>query len=283
MYVCVYNTCVVGNCEKLIKEKERKKKIGRAEYGSSVPRLPPNHFLPHVAEFGDKMALRMYLELSILLNIFLMRHVSVSANVHEFTLWDIAKRVDESCVLVIFSPASNELSDVLKSLLKAFASEPRVSLGFLRESETYSELLRWKGGQKTALVAEDLAFYPRKVSDRTCLIRPEQTLKAERYQGARTFEALLEFLNSRCGTFRELDGALSHVGRERKRIVENLYSVPNNSNSARGEGPINLGSSCERIPMPTKEEFFHEYLFRSKPVIITGNPHAGIGVICPMI
>ena len=76
-------------------------------------------------------------------------------------------------------------------------------------------------------------------------------------------QLLLLFLNSKCETFRTLDGNLSPQGERRLDILANLYHLPRIAFPA-------VAAECNRIKMPSKEEFLHEYLFRSKPVIIKG-------------
>ena len=76
-------------------------------------------------------------------------------------------------------------------------------------------------------------------------------------------QLLLLFLNSKCEAFRTLDGNLSPQGERRLDILANLYHLPRIAFPA-------VAAECNRIKMPSKEEFLHEYLFRSKPVIIEG-------------
>lgn len=76
-------------------------------------------------------------------------------------------------------------------------------------------------------------------------------------------QLLLLYLNSKCETFQMLDGHLSVQGKRREDILANLYRLPRVPYPA-------VAAECERIAVPSKEEFIHKYLFRSKPVIIEG-------------
>ena len=60
-----------------------------------------------------------------------------------------------------------------------------------------------------------------------------------------------------------MDGSLSAQGERRLDILSNLYHL------TRIPFPA-VAAECNRIKMPSKEEFLHKYLFRSKPVIIEG-------------
>ena len=190
----------------------------------------------------------------------------------EYSLTNISVSVRNGCVLVALQPTC-ELTTILHNLSQAFKNESRASIGVLKQSDSSS--VSWENSRSRDRVdQEDLAFFPLKLADRTCLIQPswQKPPKAERYYGSRTLQELLAFVNAKCGTFRQLDGSLSSAGLERKRILDNLYRVPNSDGPSRASysGPVNIGSTCERIPLPSKEKFFHEYFFRSKPVVITG-------------
>jgi hypothetical protein len=76
-------------------------------------------------------------------------------------------------------------------------------------------------------------------------------------------QLLLLYLNSKCETFRMLDGNLLAQGKRRLDILANLYRLPRIAFPG-------VAAQCDRIKMPSKGEFLHEYLFRSKPVIIEG-------------
>ena len=60
-----------------------------------------------------------------------------------------------------------------------------------------------------------------------------------------------------------MDGNLSAKGKRRLDILANLYHLP------RIAFP-KVAAECERIKVPSKEEFVYGYLFRSKPVVIEG-------------
>jgi len=190
----------------------------------------------------------------------------------EYSLTNITASVRSACVLVALQPTC-ELTSILHKLSQAFKNESSASIGVLKQSDGSS--ITWENSRSLDMVdQEDLAFFPRKLVDRTCLIRPswQKPPKAERYYGSRTLQELLAFINAKCGTFRQLDGSLLSAGLARKRIIDHLYRVPNSDGPSHASysGPVNIGSTCERIPLPSKEKFFHEYFFRSKPVVITG-------------
>ena len=193
-----------------------------------------------------------------------------SENLVEYSHSDIATAVKEGCVLVALNQTTSEMLTTLKRLSRAFVNESRVYVGVLK----HSEVITWDYRSANFFDEEDLAFFPQRKLDRSCLLRPRswdnEHVKAEQFHGLRTVENLLSFLNAKCQTFRELDGSLSSGGKTRDRILQNLYHVPNTLNAA-STGPVNVATACDRIPPPTREQFFYDYFWRSKPVIITGN------------
>jgi jumonji domain-containing protein 7 len=156
--------------------------------------------------------------------------------------------------------------------------------------------------QTTAVV------FPRLVEDRTCLQKPNYFSRYPNsfpYTSPVSAERLVDFINSHCNTFRKSDGSVTIGGLHREYLLNNLFSVKDAPNSlTMAEIFGNLTSSthdgvcmkddedgrivcntqdtvdsrklfanaakCERISMPSKEEFLQGYLFQSKPVIITG-------------
>lgn len=192
----------------------------------------------------------------------------------EYSLSNITEEVNDRCILVALHPAKDSvLVSILRELSNAFKKETRVSIGVLKQID--ASLISWQNSKNRDLIeGSDLAFFPRKRVDRTCLLKPngQKPPTAQQYVGSRTAEELLAFLNKKCETFRQLDGSLSPAGLAKENILENIYRVPNKVDPTQDPnfGFINIASSCERIPMPSKEKFFHEYFFRSKPVVITG-------------
>ncbi|XP_070545848.1 bifunctional peptidase and (3S)-lysyl hydroxylase Jmjd7-like [Ptychodera flava] len=116
---------------------------------------------------------------------------------------------------------------------------------------------------------------------------------------------MLDFVNSKCGTYRNANGHVSVEGLHKEDILNNIFRVSDISNCTSGmafkekfETCGRRGSSnckkcdgeddgvatetaslylgdrtkmpeCERIAMPTRDDFFNDFLKRSKPVIIT--------------
>ena len=217
-------------------------------------------------------------KLCLLLHILLFAGMNIAEFevLDEYSLTNITGSVRNACVLVAVRPTS-ELTSILHRLSQAFKNESRASIGILKQSDV--SLISWENSRSRDMADQgDLAFFPRKLVDRTCLIQPrrQKPPKAERHYGSRTLQELLAFINTKCGTFRQSDGSLSSAGLVRKRILDNLYRVPDSDGPSHASysGPVNVGSACERIPMPSKENFFHEYFFRSKPVVITGKKNS---------
>ena len=193
----------------------------------------------------------------------------------EYSLSDVTRTVNERCILLALRPKDDDnLVSILQKLSRAFKNDNRAKVGVLKQTDV--SLIIWGKFKSQDIVGQDdLAFFPRKMEDRSCLLKPswEKPPKAQPYLGSRTVQELLAFMNKKCQTFRQLDGSLSPAGFAKEKILENLYRVPNSQDPSQvgsNSGPIDIASECERIPMPSKEKFFQEYFLRSKPVVITG-------------
>ena len=184
---------------------------------------------------------------------------------------DVMEMTKESCILA-FVPFLTDFSkyrSVLESLQVAFKEEPRVRIGVLRNESAEREELLQSSNRKERYqprhVDSSILFYPRRKVDRTCLTpNPEFVPTAEKLKGYMNEHLLLSFLNSKCQTFRTLDGKLTAQGMKRQNILQNLFRLP------RIHPFPAVGTVCERIKMPSEEEFVNEYLYRSRPVIIEG-------------
>lgn len=189
----------------------------------------------------------------------------------------------------------------------AFQNEPEIFTGvcdlqsFVWPSGKHLEI----AGEATDLPA---VVFARVQEDRTCLQKPAYHVvypQSVAYNGPIFADTFVEFVNTHCNTFRRPDGRLNFKGLHREYILENLFSVAELPNSITisdifqnqnpdqqqayclkedGSGqfhcreqPVTTQTKlfgnvpkCERIPMPSREDFFSNYLSRSKPVIITG-------------
>lgn len=226
-------------------------------------------------------------KLLYLLIISLLPGINVAdlEGLNEYSLANITAAVKSGCVLAALKPALKDttLHSIFQKLSMAFKNESRVNVGVLSLGD--ASKISWERSTGRDLADySDLAFFPRKKSDRACLIRPawEHLPKAQIFRGSRTVQELLAFLNENCETFRQQDGSLSPAGLLRRRILKNLYRVPKREDLRHdhNSGPVNIGGTCERIPLPSKEKFFNEYFFRSKPVVITGEKNCTNMVIC---
>lgn len=150
--------------------------------------------------------------------------------------------------------------------------------------------------------------FTRLQEDRTCLQKPAYHVHPQSvsYNGPILAEVFVEFVNSHCNTFRRPDGGKTSRGLHRDYLLDNLFSVAQLPDSVSisdifknknpdqqqleyclkedGSGEIRCTDhsaktsaklfenipKCERIPMPSEEDFFSNYLLHSKPVIITG-------------
>ncbi|KAK7098651.1 hypothetical protein V1264_002900 [Littorina saxatilis] len=143
--------------------------------------------------------------------------------------------------------------------------------------------------------------------DRTCLHKPDYLVAYPEAFGYSepASDNFVQFVNTHCNTYRSSDGSLDVKGLHRNYLLQDLFSVEelpdsvtiadifekqNNKNQQEhclredGSGELRCSEQssktnhkvfetapkCERIDLPSKEDFINNYLFRSKPVIITG-------------
>lgn len=102
------------------------------------------------------------------------------------------------------------------------------------------EPLKWKEDQgqtggKMVNKQHDIAFFPRKKKDRSCLIKPLKVRpRAESYGWGFDAESMLHFINSKCDTYKTLEGKRSLAGLFRDEILANLFHVREVSNVTMG-------------------------------------------------
>jgi len=191
---------------------------------------------------------------------------------------EIPKLVEKSCLFVATSTNNSEIFPILEKMTKVFASETVVKIGILKPEKSYYSKQQEYGLNIASITKEkngNFVLFPRKIIDRKCLLQPPRLkLKEVPYKGPLDAESVLQFINEKCSTFRSIQGSLNHAGHMRDFILENLFGVSTadeHSKIRSGQsGLVDIGANCERITMPGREEFIHKYLFRSKPVIITG-------------
>lgn len=197
--------------------------------------------------------------------------------------------LESSCALVAIPPCDADLRSILAELSAIFKDDPNVFIGLLRvnfqnfsadgppsvkdgisrssgeiENTSLIDEVTWKSSylkqindMKASMDPPKLAFYQKDPRDRTCLLMPPKAKhQAEPYNGRLIVETLVQFLNERCGAFRTVEGALTPAGMFHNHIMKHLYT------------PREMIEDCKRIKMPQTANFFQEFLFRSRPVVI---------------
>ena len=204
---------------------------------------------------------------------------------HQISLPDLGGVLEHSCALLAIPPYSDSLQTLLAELAVIFKdADPNVFIGLLVPqtlenftansgestpnkftSNSFVDEIAWKSNflqqvdQMKAQVdaGPKLAFYQREPRDRTCLTMPPKTkFQAEPYSGRMIVEMLVQFLNEKCGAFRTPKGTLTAAGLFHDHIMNHLYI------------PKEMSEGCKRIKMPQTADFFQEYFFRSRPVVI---------------
>lgn len=178
----------------------------------------------------------------------------------EFAVEEIKEHVHDQCMLLSLPPVESETRSILSDLYAVFRNDPSVLIGHLSTNKT---VIRWKNPPSTASQPV-LAFYAREKRDRSCLLLPpENDFQAEPYEGLLVLETMVQFLNEKCGTFWAPSGELTEEGHLHQHILRNLYS------------PSEAVEECVRLQsVPSKADFFRDYAFRSRPVVIENAVHS---------
>lgn len=173
----------------------------------------------------------------------------------ELTLEEIGEYVYNKCMLLALHPVEIETRSILSQLYSVFQNDSNILIGYLNVNVTN---IHWNTAPRDNTLQPQFAFYARKKRDRSCLLLPPTTdFIAEPYIGAIVLDIIIQFLNEKCGTFRTINGALTESGLMHHHIMQNLYTP---------SGPI---EKCHRLKkVPSKLDFFRDYVFRSRPVII---------------
>lgn len=178
-------------------------------------------------------------------------HVLACGN--SLSMEEVEALVTQKCVLLLIPPYSNDSAILLEQLQQIFSVSDKIVVDELQDNVTVS----WRANEEGVTCNGDIALYTRVPKDRTCLITYSKPVYvAERYPGRLVIADVINYVNEKCGTFLTATGELSAAGLLEQYIVHNMF-----------EQTAEL-RECERIKMPSRGEFFTDYLMTSKPVII---------------
>ncbi len=173
--------------------------------------------------------------------------------------------LSQKCVLLGIPPypSSPDVESLLLELSHVFENEPGVFIGQLEiplhhtlHTKNITDSILWRKSIKDPNVM--IALYEKEPRDRTCLLSPQKTkFYAHSYAGQLNVEVLVQYVNEKCNTFRTARGQLTPEGLHHAHIMKNLFTLEQQSQDC-----------AELNRIPSKMEFFMEYLFRSRPVII---------------
>ena len=171
------------------------------------------------------------------------------AILRQWTPQEVYSVLDKSCFLAVVDPESSPgggagLTAALNALIQAFYGESLVQIGIINAKKFLwpsGKALRVKDGVSGRYIegsdGVDLLWFPRRVPDRSCLVRPAHTLTppvGRTVPAPRTAPAMVGYLNDKCGTFRNLNGTLNNGGRHRLDILRNLFRVESVSETTMG-------------------------------------------------
>lgn len=173
--------------------------------------------------------------------------------VNSLSIEEVEVLVAQKCVLLFIPPYNNASAILLDQLQQIFSASDKIVVDELDDNSTVS----WRANEEDVTLNGDIALYTHVPKDRTCLITYSKPVHvAERYTGRLVIADVIHYVNEKCGTFFTAMGELTAAGLLEQYIADNLFE------------PTAELSECERIKMPSKGEFFTDYLMMSKPVII---------------
>ena len=200
--------------------------------------------VPRDFDSESKMATMQagYFQIVLLIFAFWVRQLHSNSTVYDFKESEILSVVEDACLFVGKQPVNPRLREVLEQLSSVFSEEDGVEMGtvdIMNFRWPSGTVLQWKNADVFHNLQADnaeVAFFRKKEIDRTCLIKSKHVVYpfAEPYGGPLTLGAMVPFVNSVCGTFRDIDGRISSAGEEKARILQNLFHVQSLSDSNMG-------------------------------------------------
>ena len=105
---------------------------------------------------------------------------------------------------------------------------------------------------------KELLYFPKVKSAKTCLALPEAVIEPIKYRGSFEMDTLMQFINEKAETHRQLDGKLTLHGETIEYLNNNRYTVEPND-------------VCSRISASelNSTRFLTDFVKRNRPVIIT--------------
>ena len=166
---------------------------------------------------------------------------------------EVEALVTQKCVLLFIPPYNNDTTILFAQLQHIFSVSDKIIVDELEDNATIS----WRANEEHVTFNGDIALYTHVPKDRTCLITYRKPVYvADRYPGRLVVADVVNYVNEKCGTFVAANGGLTAAGLLEQYILHNMFD------------PTSELDQCKRIKMPSREEFFTDYLMRSKPVII---------------
>ncbi len=177
--------------------------------------------------------------LSLVMNMlffsFILTQPFTEDTISYFSPAEILGMLNKSCLLAADISLHGQETEIWLQLQAIFSQDPEVALGV-----TNVRYFAWPNGDHLHLDhshdsdvdSTDVLFCPHVKADRTCLMKPNIVInpKCEMYSGPLEVEPLVDYINSKCGTFRAYSGQLTSAGMLRKSILSNLFHVDSIAN-----------------------------------------------------
>ena len=172
---------------------------------------------------------------------------------NSLSMEEVEALVTQKCVLLFIPPLDNDTAVLLEQVRQVFSVSDKIIVDEFVDNVTIS----WRAKEERVTFTGDIALYTHVPKDRKCLMTYSKPVyEPERYPGRLLVAELVQYVNEKCGTFITANGGLTSAGLLEQYILHHMFE------------PTAEHAECERIKMPSKGEFFTEYLMRSKPVII---------------
>lgn len=178
-------------------------------------------------------------------------HVLACAN--SLSMEEVEALITQKCVLLFIPPYNNDTGILLEQLQQLFSVSDKIVVDKLEGNVT----INWRANEEGVTFNGDIALYTHVPKDHTCLITYSKPVYvAHSYPGRLTIADVINYVNEKCGTFLTINGELNAAGLLEQYIQQNMFE------------PTAEHDQCQKIRMPSKGEFFTDYLMTSKPVII---------------
>lgn len=240
----------------------------------------------------------------VLLSLKLIFVSVIDGSSNSYKSKDVLEKIQDSCFFLLNQRSDLKLHSVFDQLASVYIDDRHVAVGIMQE-----ENFIWPNGARLRLKGiidkwylpkhNDILIFEKQKVDRTCLLENKFPVNPlpELYTGGHQLDSMIEFINLRCLSYRDIEGKINAQGVHREIIKSSFFSVGSLSNASMGQIFENSGSceqkfkysslsnsskfnkhltpvtskiaKCDRINSTIdRETFFNSFLKLSKPVVL---------------